>query len=131
MAIKYKIIEKPTPGVKDSNTGIKAPITVYTDTIDPVKFLQKLSEASRISEVDIIRCLYSLQKLLTVELKNGNIVQTGIIGTFAPIVKKGKGDSSKEVPEIFINYRADKEMKKEMKKADLEEVTFKLINLKL
>ncbi|NJK96080.1 MAG: hypothetical protein HC905_15270, partial [Bacteroidales bacterium] len=56
------------------------------------------------------------------ELKNGNSIKTGIIGTFSPSVKKSKSSLTKGAMEIGINYRPDLEMKKELRIADLKKV---------
>lgn len=124
MPIKYKFVEKAKPGTKKNTSELNfhAPITVYTETIDPDSFLLKLHEQSNITKADIIRCLYSVQQLLIEQLKNGNIVQTGIIGTFAPIIKMSKGEVKNDSVDITISYRPDKEMKNELKKAKLKKI---------
>lgn len=124
MPVKYKFVEKAKPGTKGASSDIYflAPVTVYNETIDPDSFLKKLHEQSHMTRGDILRCLYSLQKFLMEELKNGNIVQTGIIGTFSPSVKKSKRSLTKGAIEIGINYRPDLEMKKELRIADLKKV---------
>jgi hypothetical protein len=124
MPVKYKIVEKAKPGIKRDNQAdpIPAPVIVYSDTIDPDSFLKKFHEFSHMTKADIVRCLMSLQKFLIEELKDGNIVQTGIIGTFSPSVKKCKGEFTRGAAEFSINYRLDKIMKKELKNADLKRV---------
>jgi len=71
--------------------------------------------------------MYSLQEFLLQELKEGNIVQTGAIGTFFPLVslKKEKIKDTKNTINNFefgINYRPSLEMKKEIVGAELERI---------
>ncbi len=122
MAIKYKIAEKRKPGANPENELVLSPVIVVSDTIDPKTFLKKLNQLSHIGEPDLVRCLYSLCKLLTNELMDGNIVQTGIFGTFLPSIKKSKKELSKGNIEISVNYRPSLEMKKEMKTADFKKL---------
>ena len=124
MAIKYKIVEKAKPGIKKSIQAdtIPAPVAVVSDTIDPETFLKKFQEYSHITRVDIVRCLMSLQEFLIEELKEGNIIQTGIVGTFSPSIKKAKDALTKDTMETGINYRPDIRMRKELKNADLKMV---------
>lgn len=120
MPVKYKFVDKARPGSKLSD--IKAPVTVYAETTDPEIFLEKLKEELHISKADIIRFLYALQKLLIKELTEGNIVQTGVIGSFTPSVKKSKKQAAKGQLEIVINYRPATEMRKELNSARLQKI---------
>jgi nucleoid DNA-binding protein len=124
MAVKYKFVERAKPAAKGTKSDIylQAPVTVFTETIEPDSFLNKLHEQSHMTKADIVRCLYSLQKLLMDELKNGNSVKTGIVGTFSPLVKKSKRPLTKGAMEIGISYRPDPEMKKELRIADIKKV---------
>jgi len=71
--------------------------------------------------------MYSLQEFLLQELKEGNIVQTGAIGSFYPVVTiaKEKTKGAKNTINNFefgINYRPTADMKKEIEGAELERI---------
>lgn len=122
MAIQYKIIAKGRPGTNQEEKKFEAPSLVVNSTINPREFLEKFHQYSRMSEADIMRCLISLRVFLCEELKEGNIIQTGVIGTFAPSLLKSKKDASKKDLEIKVQYRPSIEMKKELKSAEFKRV---------
>ena len=122
MSIQYKIIAKGRPGTNQEEKNFEAPILIVNETIDPHEFLDKFHRYSSISEADILRCLYSLRSFLCDELKQGNIIQTGVIGTFAPAILKSKKDVSQKALEVKINYRPSAEMKRELKSAELKKI---------
>jgi len=122
MAIKYKIVEIGRPGTNLEEKEFQAIFLIANNTIDPESFMKMFSQYSRMNIADLYRCLYSLRKLLCEELQQGNIIQTGIIGTFSPSVKKSKRKASKGLLEINVNYQPTIYMKNELKSTELKTI---------
>jgi len=129
MAVSYKLIPSINPGSRDKKKVLLRPSVVINEIITPDVFLERFSQYKRFSKANIVHFMYSLQEFLLQELKEGNIVQTGAIGTFFPLVttKKEKTKGAKNTIsnnfEFGINYRPSLEMKKEIVGAELERIT--------
>jgi hypothetical protein len=126
MTIPYKLIPVSRPGATDKQKIFVRPSVVIQATVTPDMFLDKYSQKIKFSKADILYFMYSLQEFLVNELKEGNIVQTGAIGTFYPLVSqtvKGRGkhaDYSNSNLKAGLNYRPDAEMMKKLKTADVK-----------
>ena len=118
-----KPIEK---GLPDGLLNYERPLTLSNNIITPREFEKSFSKTTRFSEADVVYLMHSLKAYLMEELKNGNIVQTGVLGTFSPIVNKPKQNSKtgsqNYIPVPKIMYRPSKEMREEMKAAELRKV---------
>jgi hypothetical protein len=128
MTVSYKLIPAGNLGAPHKGRIYMRPSVVTNETLTPDMFIDKYSKKIKFTKADILYFMYSLQEFLVNELKEGNIVQTGVLGTFYPAVSqiiKGKSehaDYSKDNLEAKITYRPDAEMIKELRKAELEKV---------
>lgn len=127
MPISYKLLPVNKPGTKGELKTLVRPSVVIRDTLTPDMFIDKFSQNIKFSKADLIYFMYSLQEFLVNELKEGNIVQTGAIGTFYPVITTIKGENTNTQHgtthvEPGINYRPTTEMIKELRKAKLEMV---------
>jgi hypothetical protein len=113
MTIRYKTIKTHNPISKGNNRYIY----VRNETILPNNFINRFSKHSHINPGDIVRFTHALRAYLLEELNNGNIVQTGTIGSFSPKVR-----TKDELPEMDIQYRPDKELLREIKGMKVKEV---------
>lgn len=116
MAIFYKSIIRGIPGESKTTEGVKVAIN---DTITPSEFLDQFSEYSRIPSPVIVKMLLSMKAFLIDELKRGNIIQTGPLGSFYPSVKKDESDMSNGLTGSLY-WRPDKSMKEEISQAVLK-----------
>jgi len=126
MAVFYKLIEKGEPGVSGGGKRYLSASVVVNQTITPRQFEELVMKKTGLTKPNLVRSLYILKQLICEQLQEGNIVQTGVLGTFYPAIKR----NGKLVPnktnsnnlEPYINYRRSKEMKEEMAKADVKRV---------
>jgi len=127
MPVSYKLVPISKPASANKVKVLIRPSVVINEIITPDVFLEKFSQYKRFPKANIVHFMYSLQEFLLQELKEGNIVQTGAIGTFFPLVtlKKEKNKDTKNTINNFefgINYRPSLEMKKEIEGAELKKV---------
>jgi hypothetical protein len=127
MTVSYKLIPAGNPGAPDKGKIYLRPSIVTSEILTPDMFLDKYSKKIKFTKADILYFMYSLQEFLVDELKEGNIVKTGVIGTFYPVVttiKDKNKDSKHSITNVEpgINYRPTAEMINELKTVVLEKV---------
>lgn len=122
MPVIYKSIKTVKPGEKAGSLVFEAPKVMINATIDPEMFLKKLSQHSRIDHLILYGCFVHFRDFLLKEISNGNIVQTGIFGTFSPVVKNSKKKANNGQLEITIGFRPTGMMKINKDEVGLEKV---------
>lgn len=119
MPLPHKILNVGKPGISEGSKTYIRPMVVVQSTITPKEFIDKFAKTVRLSKADIVRFTHALKAFLLEELKNGNIVQTGVLGTFSPILTNPKNNASANIktysPKPGIYYRPSGEMNKEIK----------------
>ncbi|MBN2350345.1 MAG: hypothetical protein JXJ22_16015 [Bacteroidales bacterium] len=116
MAIYYKPVKRGKPGTTLKNQQRLYPSVITNHTITPKEFVKQFAETIKRSSTDVVFFIYALEEYLTEQIKAGNIIQTGILGTFYPVIQGGaNGKDARPV----IRYRPSKEMKDEIKRAEL------------
>lgn len=110
MAIKFKVVEKPQPGV--TGGGVKKwYATVKTDgeiTID--ELTKEIEKFSALSEADIRGVIIALENVMVNQIVNGKIVRLDKLGSFYPSLSSEGAATEAEfnislIKGAKINYR--------------------------
>jgi nucleoid DNA-binding protein len=124
MAIYYKTLKFGSLIAPGNGTQNEKPIVVINSTIVPAEFIKRFTKTTKFSEADTTYFVYALKEFLINELKDGNIIQTGVLGTFYPEVKLQKKTSgnkaTRKIAEPGIRYQPSKEIKQEMRLAEVK-----------
>ncbi|WP_298422561.1 HU family DNA-binding protein [uncultured Kordia sp.] len=120
MAIKYKIIERGTPGVAGGGTKKYYASTTAREKIDLKQLSERLAAISTVTEIDTIAVLQGLVHLLPEYLCRGNSISLGDFGTFTTHIRSEGKDTPKAVNATSIKgvnvaFRPSVEFKKRMK----------------
>jgi predicted histone-like DNA-binding protein len=120
MAIKYKVIERGTPGVAGGGTKKYYASTTAREKINLRQLSERLAAISTVSEIDTIAVLQGLVHLLPEYLCNGNNVSLGDFGTFTMHIRSEGKDTPEAVniqsiKEVNVAFRPSVEFKKRMK----------------
>jgi predicted histone-like DNA-binding protein len=127
MAIKYKVVLRGQPGVEGG--GIKKYygqiVTSGESTID--EMVKDIEKFSALSEPDIRGVIIALENEIQNKLTEGKIVRLEKLGSLYPAissegVEKAEDLTSKNIREIYINYRPGDRLKLAMKNAGLQKI---------
>lgn len=126
--IKFKVVQKGQPGVAGGGTK-KYYANIITDgeaTIDDlVKDIEKFSS---LSEPDIRGVIVALENVIQNKLAEGKIVRLEKLGSLYPAlssegVEKAEDLTSKNIKEVYINYRPGDRLKKAIADAGLQKTS--------
>lgn len=120
MAIKYKVIERGTPGVAGGGTKKYYASTTARNKIDLEQLSKRLAAISTVSEIDTIAVLQGLVHLLPEYLCNGNSVALGDFGMFTMHIRSEGKDTPeavniKSIKDVNVAFRPSVKFKKRMK----------------
>jgi nucleoid DNA-binding protein len=122
MPLKYKIIGKGKAGVKGSANLVSIPSVVINRTLSSEDLEERIANKSRLSRPDVIKVLTIIERIITDEVMQGNIIRFSQLGSFLPVLRgnlSGNEDDTGRI-ELNLGFRAALKIKKELK-----EVVFK------
>ena len=96
MAIKYKVIERRTPGDPEAPAKYYASSSV-TSKADVEDITEQIEKISTVSGADIRAVLYSLVDIVPGMLSKGQNVKVGDLGTFRVSISSSGSDTAEEV----------------------------------
>ncbi|WP_289053116.1 HU family DNA-binding protein [Carboxylicivirga marina] len=127
MAIKYKVIKQPpnklsTTGKPSYNARACERSRVSLDEISEI-----IQRNSSLSKADVYSTLISLTDIIPDFLLNNQSVDLGKLGTISLHLSSHSEDQPEDVTwrsikELKVQFRAGKELKKELKKAHFKRV---------
>ncbi|MCH2196491.1 HU family DNA-binding protein [Kordia sp.] len=125
MAIRYKVTERGTPGVKGGGSKKYYASATARKKIDLKQLSERLASISTVTEIDTIAVLQGLVHLLPEYLCNGNSISLGDFGTFTVHIKSEGKDTPEAVnatsiKDINVTFRPSVEFKKRMKAVDFK-----------
>ncbi len=97
MSIKYKIVERPQPGVLGGGDKKYYASTSATGEADIHKLTKAIEKISTVSGADIRAVLYALVDVATDELADSNIVRMGDLGSLRISIRSNGYDAPSEV----------------------------------
>ncbi|WP_420574637.1 HU family DNA-binding protein [Kordia sp.] len=120
MSIKYKVIERGTPGVKGGGTKKYYASTTAREKIDLKQLSERLASISTVTEIDTIAVLQGLVHLLPEYLCKGNSISLGDFGTFTVHLRSEGKDTPEAVnatsiKDVNVTFRPSVEFKQRMK----------------
>jgi len=128
MPIKFKAQLKAQPGVAGGGTK-KYYATIATDgeaTVD--ELVKDIEKFSSLSEPDIRGVIVALENVIQNKLTEGKIVRLEKLGSLYPAISSEGVDkiedlTSRQVKDIYINYRPGDRLKKAISDAELKKVS--------
>jgi predicted histone-like DNA-binding protein len=110
MPIKYKVIQRPQPGVTGGGTK-KYYASIVTDgevTVDDLA--KEIEKFSSLSEPDIYGVIIALENVIQAKLSDSKKVKLQKLGTFYPALSSEGKDTEEEVDSrairsVGVNYR--------------------------
>lgn len=126
--IKFKVVQKGQPGVAGGGTK-KYYANIVTDgeaTIDDL--VRDIEKFSSLTEPDIRGVIVALENIIQSKLAEGKIVRLEKLGSLYPAlssegVEKAEDLTSKNIKEVYINYRPGDRLKKAIADAGLQKVS--------
>ncbi|MFT3740386.1 MAG: hypothetical protein QM786_16690 [Breznakibacter sp.] len=126
MAIRYKMIQRVTPGEKGGGKRAYYPAIVTNQTVQPYDFTELVSREGRLSKALVTKFLLVTSKVLKEQMLDGNIVQIEGLGSFSPGLRYHGEPNPTRVNakdmEISINFRPFFYIKKELADAKFQKV---------
>jgi predicted histone-like DNA-binding protein len=127
MRVKLKVVERRNPSNLDLPAKFYAKAITH-DVIGIDEMCEMISDQCTVSESDILAVLNSLDKNISKQIKKGNLVQLGRIGSFQLSLRSAGSDSAEEVTaeNVLRNriiFRPSPRMKKELKTLSFRKVS--------
>jgi predicted histone-like DNA-binding protein len=127
MRVKLKVVERRNPSNLDLPAKFYAKAITH-DVIGIDEMCEMISDQCTVSEYDILAVLNSLDKNISKQIKKGNLVQLGRIGSFQLSLRSAGSDSAEEVTSenVLRNriiFRPSPRMKKELKTLSFRKVS--------
>ena len=127
MPVKYKVIQRPQPGVAGGGTK-KYYASVVNDgefTID--EMVKEIEKFSALSEPDIRGVIIALENVIQTQLANSKIIRLEKLGSFFPTLSSEGETSADEVDNhsvkrLGVNYRPGTRILSAMKDAGVKKV---------
>lgn len=126
MAIRFKAVQRVNPS--DQNAARKFYARATTKEVKGLLDLADImSDGGTIRRSDIYAVLISLVSAITREIKSGNRVNMGELGTFYPSINSEGYETAEEVSangikKVNLRYRPAKEMKKVLRTLDFQKI---------
>lgn len=96
MTTKIKVVERRNPSNLDLPAKFYAKAVTH-DVIGIDEMCEMISDQCTVSESDILAVLNSLDKNIMRQIKKGNLVQLGRVGSFQLSLNSAGSDSAEEV----------------------------------
>lgn len=127
MTTKIKVVERRNPSNLDLPAKFYAKAVTH-DVIGIDEMCEMISDQCTVSESDILAVLNSLDKNIMRQIKKGNLVQLGRVGSFQLSLNSAGSDSAEEVTaenvlRKRILFRPSTRMKKELKTLSFRKVS--------
>lgn len=128
MSIKFRVVERPQPGVKGGGTKKWYAAISNNGELGIDDLTKQIEKFSALSEADIKGVIVALENVMQEALANGQIVRLDKLGSFYPTLSSGSADTEKDfhqglIKSVDVNYRAGKRILETMKAAGFEKVS--------
>ncbi|WP_406632023.1 HU family DNA-binding protein [Ornithobacterium rhinotracheale] len=125
MSIKYKVVEKPQPGVKGGGTKKWYAQVSTAGEMSVDDLVKQIEKFSALSEADIRGVIIALENVIQEALADGRIVRLEKLGSLYPTLSSGSADKEKDfhaelIKKVGVNYRPGKRIIDAMKAAGFE-----------
>lgn len=127
MSLKYSLYPTPVPKERENRSTEKHARVRSQGTKDTEFLCTLISESSSFSSADVKGILEALASWMAFYLGEGNSIELEGLGHFSPTLKTREyrdenGKSQRHVHIDTISYRCSPSLKKEIRKARLEEI---------
>jgi predicted histone-like DNA-binding protein len=111
MALKYKAIERPQPGVAGGGVKKFYANIVYDGETSIDDLVKEIEKFSALSEPDIRGVIIALENVIQNKLADSKIVRLEKLGTFYPALSSESRNTADEIDghcikKVGVNYRA-------------------------
>jgi predicted histone-like DNA-binding protein len=94
--IKYRVLERRNPSDLDLPAKFYAKAITH-EVIGIDELCETIAEQSTVSETDVLAVLNSLEKNILKQIKKGNLIQLGRLGSFQLSLKSSGSDLAEDV----------------------------------